>query len=155
MKWMVLVIALTLVNCKSKEGVATMNAKNNENTISIQQWSGGAPGSGSGYLIDFEKAFFDEKPSKVYFKGSWTDKVSIHPDKPNWYRVRLNNQKGDVVMHSDSSKEVVNEIPFPENAVRKVDDGDVAVLVGDLWIIVNNVPVKEPLFYPSAPPRQQ
>ncbi len=162
----IILCSLLFVQCNcSKDATKAKQAElSNANfaneTIYYNSFTAGTPQGGVGYEVHFENLVVPEnmKLNKIYFAGQTGDIYATS----NGYSARtkqMRTDQGDVIMSSEVNEETVNTVPnaveafpFPltesQVGVQYTDNGMVK------YTIMNSVLQREPIYYPSAPPKK-
>ncbi|TVZ52732.1 hypothetical protein [Dokdonia sp. Hel_I_53] len=162
-----IICALVCIQCNSTESAAKkqkveLSSPNFVNeTIYFNSYTAGTKEGGTGYEIHLENFDLPEnvKLNKVYFAGQSGD---VYPTSIG-YSARtkeMSTGKEDVIMSSDVNKEAANNVPsttvkfpFPltesQAGIQYTENGVVK------YTIMNSVLQREPIYYPSAPPKEQ
>ena len=155
--YMILVLALSLSSCSSqKKLVAEVPFEMGQATC--QAWAGGRAETGSGLLLEIpilSENLDEMKLQQAFFRGKIADVAMENTEKGWMAKANFKNQnagKPDMVMHSDSKREVGNQppelkekFPFdlgPDQCVLSFLDGDIVK-----YYKVENIKEKKPKMF--------
>ena len=125
-----------------------------------QTWVGGVKGSGSGInlYIPVKTHETDIVLDSVYYKGK---KVKLEEANPNLYvgRFSMTTTKPDIVMSNKPYAEYGNKVPeIQQNGPFDLQDDECVLSYTEgkkrKYYKISGIIKKEPIFYPSAPPKK-
>ncbi|MGJ8683897.1 MAG: hypothetical protein ACSHWW_04700 [Nonlabens sp.] len=163
MKALYIILALAISSCGAQKMEQTY--KNTDFPKSqqpyAQQWTGGAPGSGSGITLYFPtEVTTGYDLVAVYFRNSINKNVSYTADDRlmmvSRFRTDFNNRK-DVIMDLDSKNEMQNEAPDLEKFPFELKDDEAIIALKKpnsekiTYVKLINIEERSQLALPSMP----
>ncbi len=163
MKALYIILALAISSCGAQKMEQTY--KNTDFSKSqqayAQQWTGGAPGSGSGVTLYFPTAITTGyEVEAIYFRNSINKTISYTADDRmtmvSRFRTDFNNRK-DMNMHVDPKKEMQNEAPSLEKFPFELKDDEAVIALKKTnsdkitYVKLTNIEERSQLAMPSVP----
>ncbi len=160
MRYSILIIAIMLTSCNSQKISKTISSKEFqlEEQPYYEEWSGGAPGSGSGVTLYFPTSVIEGHTLKaIYFQGMENNIANFISNDKQMLVSRFKYPYTDLNMSENNGNEYGNEPPQLEDIPFKLMDNQAVIAFeakGKLtYIQLNNIVQKESIAFPSAPPR--
>ena len=155
--YVVLILGLSFTGCKSQKKLVE-NPPFELGEATCQRWVGGRAESGSGILLQvpiLNDNMDEMKFQQAFFRGRVTD-VSMKSNDGSWFAEanfrNKTDEKPDMIMHSDSEKEVGNQPPkFKEKMPFELGENEcvLSYMEGDKvkYYKVSGIKEKKPLIY--------
>lgn len=155
--YMILALALSLSSCSSQQKLVA-EAPFEMGQATCQAWAGGRAESGTGLFLEIpilSEDLDEMKLQQAFFRGKIADLTMENTEKGWMAKANFKNQnaeKPDMVMHSDSKKEVGNQPPQLKEKFPFELDSDQCVLSfldGDTvkYYKVENIKEKKPKMF--------
>jgi hypothetical protein len=160
MKYFTLFIAIILSSCSSQKISKTLSStdfKVGEQPY-YEEWTGGAPGSGSGVTLYFPASIIEgHQLESVYFRGMENNVASFTSNDKQMLVTRFSFPNTDREMSLDPKNEYGNEAPQMEGLPIKLlkDEAVIAFEVDGKTKLVKleGITQKESIAFPGAPPQ--
>ncbi|WP_438961759.1 hypothetical protein [Nonlabens sp.] len=163
MKVVYIILALALTSCgvqKMKQTYSGTDFSKSEQPYA-QEWTGGAPGSGSGVTLYFPtKVVGNYEVAAIYFRNSVSKTISYTAEDRlmmvTRFRTDFNSRK-DLIMDKDASKEMQNKAPSLEEFPFELKDNEAVIELKDknsdklTYIKITNIQERSQLALPSMP----
>lgn len=158
MKYFILFLAAILTSCSSKKISKTFSSQDFsvEQQPYYEEWSGGAPGSGSGVTLYFPTSVMEGHTLQaIYFQGMENNIANFISNDKKMLVTRFRYSSSITNMSSDSKEEFGNEAPQLDTIpFQLLDDQAVIAFQADgklKFVQLNNIIKKESIAFPSAP----
>jgi hypothetical protein len=160
MKYLTLLIAIIFSSCSSQKISKTFSStdfKVGEQPY-YQEWTGGAPGSGSGVTLYFPTSVIEgHQLESVYFRGMENHSASFTSNDKQMLVTRFSFPNTDREMSLDPKNEYGNQAPQMEGLPIKLLKNEAVIAFevdGKTKLVkLENITQKERIAYPSAPPQ--
>lgn len=160
MKYFILLIAIIFSSCSSQKISKTFSSadfKIDEQPY-YEEWTGGAPGSGSGVTLYFPTSIIEgHQLESVYFHGMENHIANFTSNDKQMLVTRFKFPNTDIEMNLDPKEEYGNEAPKIEGLPIKLLKNEAVIAFevdGKTKLVkLENIPQKESIAYPSAPPQ--
>lgn len=160
MKYLIIIATLFLVSCNSQKISKTINSDDYQSAEQpyYQEWTGGAPNSGSGVTLYFPTSIMEGHTLKaVYFRGMENNIARFISNDKQMLVSRFQFPLVPYNMDVNSQNEYGNQPPELEEIPFKLLDNE-AVIAFEAngktkYVKITNIAIKETVAFPSAPPR--
>lgn len=151
-------------NCKSSGEVPSASMFQSNPPFSLtkatyQEWTAGTQQGGSGININLWIGNLEEDavPQQFYFRNQVANIVVANGDEANFHVYYKKPGKPDIIMDGDIKQEAQNTPPLKFPFKLKENEAAMSYIDHDvvLYYKIVNMQRLEPVFYPSAPPRDE